>query len=186
MNHAENTQRGIAKPQADFSFRICLTLPEGSLLLEAHSQRTPLHLVKYDFVLTAGERSCRSHGSVPLSFRLASDTGAGHIMTTQALTIFVTSARRPRAVRPGVCPQSFPNDRIGIFRATALPPSSDHFPNGPISCFPHPSKIAQTPFKSHEHSRHGFVQVALSELPRRSASRRASTSVRLGSSDQPL
>ncbi len=52
-------------------------------------------------------------------------------MTTQAPTIFVTSARRPRAVPPDVCPQSFPNDMIGIFRRRRAPSFFRPFPKRP-------------------------------------------------------
>src|SRR5215470_10832570 len=72
----------------------------------------------------------------------------------------------------------------------SLPPTShslpESFPNRLNPGRPAPPELPKTTFKTQQHFGHGSVQVALSELPRRVATRLTPTFPRLGSSDQRL
>src|SRR5215471_17303678 len=152
-----------------------------------HALRSLRHLAPYDCALTAREHSCSSHGSAPLSYWLF--TSFPHWTPHDR--------PRPRHFHPHCPPpQSDPTRRVAeipIHRhpsPLSLPPSPyslpESFPNHLNSRRPSPPETLKPPFKTQQHFRHGSVQVALSELPRRSATRLAPTFPRLGSSDQRL
>jgi hypothetical protein len=92
-----------------------------------------------------------------------------------------------RAVSPEVCLRI---SLHGHQSPLPLPPAPhslpESFPNRLNSSRPAPPEILKPTFKTQQHSGHGSVQVALSELPRRSAARLAPTFPRLRSSDQRL
>ena len=154
---------------------VSLFFPSCSLPLKACGPRTPLPLARYGLVLTAREHSCQWHGSPSFNFWLAISFRHWTPRDRPTADYFPRAYPPPRSGPVRGVPEILPNDYEQHFPLPRSPyPSSEDYPKRPIFCFPYPSKIPKTRFKTQRHFRPGFVQVALSELPRRSALQRAS------------